>query len=216
MEGIMNQDLSKTLGYILTNNAHNIYKESIPANLRMAMKSIVNPTPVNENNFTRKELELMKKVRTNSANRSSTPGAKTAQDVMSILKTLNKNTKVKSPFQNNANSQIYADEAYQALKEQYDPSLQYADYPREGYMNSKHPIVSSYSSPSYALANTIGRAIYNKDNKGNTIISDTYDMPSLSDKENFKRNTSKGMQITHELIRRYGKPMPVNINLGKI
>lgn len=53
----------------INNVANDVYKQTIPANARMLAKSIFNPTPVTENNFNAKELELLRQTAQNSNGR---------------------------------------------------------------------------------------------------------------------------------------------------
>ncbi len=221
LKWLQNQDIETLMNPLSLNksgnNVHEAYKNFIPADFRMIAKSLINPTQITENNFTKKELELLKNINRQSMQRSSTPMAKQAQKDMNEIKKIPEKQQISIGI-NGKKQNMHPSDAAQFLKENFDPSLQYNDYPEQGLMDSRHPILSSFSSPSYSLANTIGRAIYNTDNKGNTHVKDIYNLPEIDPArmQNFVNNTSQGYKNMHEFVRKYGTPMPVDINLGQM
>jgi len=52
----------------IINWINNTYKETVPANARMAIKSLTNPSPITEANFSKKELQTLGKIYKNSPN----------------------------------------------------------------------------------------------------------------------------------------------------
>ena len=201
----------------IMNWINNTYKENVPANARMYIKNITNPTPVTENNFTKKELEVLANVYRNSSNRSQNPEARTLYGDISNIPS---GSAVK--LINDGRTSIVPVEK---LLEQVSPSIQYADYGL-GHGSDlanigKNAKQRSVAGSPYSLMTTVGRANYNKDNQGNTHITDTYNF-NKTPKE-FKKqtkNNTKGWDKDYSLLRQLGEilgdGMPININLGKV
>lgn len=192
------------------------YKQVVPANARMYIKNITNPTPVTENNFTKKELDVLTKVYKNSSARSQNSGAKKLYNAI-------KNEPEGSAIRliNNGQTTIAPVEQ---LMQQVSPSIQYNDYglgQGSDVANiGKNAKQQSIAGSPYSLMTTIGRANYSQDNQGNTHITDTYNFNKTPEKykKEVKDNT-KGWDKDYRLLRQlgevFGGKMPVDINLGK-
>lgn len=216
-------DLSATK-YGVVNPIYNAYKQVVPANARLLVKSLLNPSPVTEQNFTPQELSLLKQTYSNSLNRSNSPMALNAKNRANILMqqqnsgmlednamipSLNKNIKSNIP----ANQEIY-----DILPSMYSQSIQYTDYPKDKFnLGDEHPILSTLLSPSYRMGTTIGRANYNIDPQGNVHINDNYNFGKIDPSAQADFNKLSPLyQLAEKIGNRFGGQMPVDINLGNV
>ena len=189
---------------------NNTYKEAIPANARMAIKSVVNPSTVTENNFTKDELNTIRKTYQNSQQRTRSPKAMIAKQDLNAIRIIPSGAIVSD----GKNTRPIEDQR-QMLKAKFSPTIQYADYPTtnkyKNYSVSETPIQASFNDKGYSLSTTLGRALYDNKN-GNINITDTYNFPKGNKMENYN-NWSNAFKIAHLLGEKFSNSMPVDINL---
>lgn len=218
----VNKKLTQKLVNEVTNAPHNLYKNTVPANVRMLVKSVVNPTKVTEANFTQKELGILKESHTNSLERSNGKIGNEARMRAAVLTNsmnsglIYSDTKIPSTVIKGKKVTV-EQEVEELLPQVYSKSLQYQDYPKGNFPASdNHPISSSLLNKPYTVATTVGRANYTKDKQGNTHVVDTYDFGNIDPASKAEFDKLSPLYKTAERLgNKYGKAMPVDINLGK-
>jgi len=191
------------------------YKQNIPANARSLIKSVVNPSPVTEGDYTTAELDALRQAYLNSQDRSQSLDSQWYKDYYKKMKTMDRGDLVEGRL----SKQDFAPaslEAELALRS-YSPTIQYKDYPVDekykGYSVSNAPITASFDDKGYSMSTAIGRAKYVKDENGNVHVIDTYNFPKGVKMDNYK-NWSKPFAAFHLLGEKFSNDMPVDINLG--
>lgn len=211
----------------IINYLNNQYKELVPANARMAIKSVVNPSPITEANFSKKELQTLGKIYKNSQARTKNPiNAKSKEYIEGKLQEKWSNqTKYQYPqlnsmgIPNNMNNVAdYAnadsDNAIYNLAQNIGAKgIQYGDYNTNTDINKigNNSVLRSYTGPNYAMATTLGRAI-----TGNNKITDTYDFNKYKGKQTTTpegKNDALYLFLRNAVLPKYGASMPVDINL---
>jgi hypothetical protein len=155
----------------LKNELMNAYKATVPANVRMLVKTFTNPNTVTENNFTDSELETLRNAALNA-------------------------------------------ESGSRKKITYD-DYKYDEIPQNPYSNESI-IKQTLKDKGYQMANSIGRANLHKSPKGNTHISDRYDFAPAAHDPEVSSSWGGVYRKLHALAEEKGKPMGVDINLGRI
>ena len=212
----MSQDIAKDLLYALKNPIDNAYKDNVPVNIRMLIKSVAHPTPINENNLSEKEQDLLRDAYTNSRYRVNSPSAKHFKDVNNSYEGLPINALVNSPF-SNITGKIPVKDAKEWTSEVYSNGLQYDDYQHDKKrvpinfpaMNAAQMLKESYTNPAYAMATAIGRADINNNIDGNVHMTDDYDFKSSPP------TSSKAYKAIHDWAQKNSNPMHSDINLGQ-
>lgn len=192
-----------------------IPKAAVPANARLLAKSIFNPEPITSEQFSPKEIELLKQTYANSVQRSSKPEAAMYKKYYKDMTKLEDTQPVSGMLAHRKTAPAGL-EAELALRK-FSPTIQYPDYPRlpayENYGVGNMPVEASFTDKGYALSTALGRAKYVKDAQGNVHIVDQYDFPKGAGMEDYK-NWSKPFAAAHYLGEKFSRTMPVDINLG--
>lgn len=199
---------------------NDIYNNVIPAHARTYAESMFgNRSPINENNFSSSELDMMRDaIASSRRDRTITnqrlyqeqlAGAKNDKERMSLLR--------------------------QGPSTKIDQTVGYQHYPNSGDQSTRDDNNFGYDS---AVRNTLGRFAYEKDANGNLIATDTYkfrdDLPGqtrpssdyakMSTFEKIStllKDSSKDKAGVGTLLSRAGSAFigadgrPVNVNLGK-
>lgn len=189
---------------------------AIPANARLLLKSMFNPSPVNESNFTNNELNALREAYANTQARIVSPEAQSSREVLDRLSTVSPSEQVLSKFQKGF---VPSELEKEMLISNISPTLQYEDYPiyKQGsqYGVGNMPLAKSFTDPSYAMATTVGRAKYVTDPQGNVHVVDTYDFPRGKNMQDYG-TWSLPFKAGHAVGEKFSNSMPVDINLGNI
>jgi hypothetical protein len=207
--------LLDTLSSYASRAASPIDYMATPANARMLLKSMFNPSQVSESNFTNQELNALRKAYANTQNRINRPVTDEYRNRIENLKSMDRGDEVFSQIMPN-NKVVPVGLEEDLLKRQISPTLQYADYSLQNKNEgvAQAPITRSFD-PAYSMQTTIGRAKYVTDPQGNIHVIDTYDFPKSSNQDDYG-TWNKGFAIAHGVGEKFSNKMPVDINLGKI
>lgn len=203
---------------------------SVPVNARLFAKSMLSPGKVTEDNFTKEELDSLRKASINSNDRyltnKGTQGDKYRSRLKELLK-LNPNQEVETGL----GYSVPAHELITEMMGKLSKSLQYSDYESQSMKKygsvAKVPVSESFRDPGYASALTVGRGNYYSDNYGNLHINDVYDFPgakttqSLPLNERLMRLLTRGKNnewnptfgAIHTVGEQFSKEMPVDIQI---
>ena len=178
----------------------------IPSNLRIALKSIINPSPINEKNFSPKQIETLRNVYMNSRYRLNNPGY---QKVLI----------------NDANKYISNQKAKDfEISGILGKGIQYPDFQGMQIHSQKQSddlnssiinlLKQSFRDPVYSMRTTTGRAYTPIDQNGNVHVVTDYDFddPALHP-ERFDKNTKAYMGV-REFMRKNSHNMDMDINIG--
>jgi hypothetical protein len=214
-------------------------KEHVPSNMRLFASTMTGDrSPVDESYFPEKDLAAFRTAVNNSRQGKADAEKKALLHMQEWAKEPNPSRDLSSMFGKGAtvgSMQQQAIEEYQQAQ-QVKPALEYNHYPdkvlgtleQEGWTGM---VGASFGRPGYRGATTIGSGNISQDEKGNTIISDTYDWnggkqsteaTSLLDQlkmfgTNLGRPVALGNMLGNYLAPADGgNTRPVRLNLGKI
>ena len=225
------------LQYQVMNPIHNAYKNTVPANMRVAIKSVVNPNAITEANFNAKELNTLQNIYNRNQARVNSPQNRTQQQYIDNLlqqkwnnvtrgeypqvqssKSKTQNMFVPNNLNNVANmANSFSDDAiYDMAQDLIKKGVQYSDYNTDTAIKNigNNALVRSYTEPDYAMATLIGRA-----SVGNNTINDIYDFNKINGRQVITpkgNNDSAYLWLRNNVLPKYSQNMPVNINLGRV
>jgi hypothetical protein len=201
-----------------------------PVNASLFLKSMINPSDVNADAFSRPELSAIRNASINSNYRYNNNKGQSGDEYRSTLaKLLNV-----SPDQEVRDSQgfsVPAGELATEMKGKLSNSLQYSDYvsPSMDKYDSiaAVPVTNSFKDPGLAIALALGRANYTRDQFGNLHVKDVYDFPGAKETQSmplqnrlsrlFNRGSNYGWNPTfgllHTVGEQFSKPMNVDVQI---
>ena len=217
---LMNQQMQPPRHMAEGGFLNDIYNNVIPAHARTYAESMFgNRSPINENNFSSSELDMMRDAIASSRRDRTITNQRLYQEQLAAAKNDKERMNVVS----------------QGPSTKIDQTVGYQHYPNSGDQSTRDDNNFGYDS---AVRNTLGRFAYEKDANGNLIATDTYkfrdDLPGqtrpssdyakMSTFEKLKTlydDSSKDKAGVGTLLSRMGSAFmgadsrPVNVNLGK-
>ena len=217
---LMNQQMQPPRHMAEGGFLNDIYNNVIPAHARTYAESMLgNRSPINENNFSSSELDMMRDAIASSRRDRTITNQRLYQEQLAAAKNDKERMNVVS----------------QGPSTKIDQTVGYQHYPNSGDQSTRDDNNFGYDS---AVRNTLGRFAYEKDANGNLIATDTYkfrdDLPGqtrpssdyakMSTFEKLKTlydDSSKDKAGVGTLLSRMGSAFmgadsrPVNVNLGK-
>jgi hypothetical protein len=203
--------------------------KDLPLTMRMAAKSLAwDKTPFTKDDLTQDQINLLKQVKNNSEARYSNKKTRdeygywltnTSMSTQDNLKqALGKADRYDQFTFKGQTGTLPQHRAYYTYLD--SEGIQPIDYWNTinitsgdnktygGNMSIHESLVKMHEDPLFDLYHGIGRATI----KNNTV-NDTYDLGKMSGK--LREHNNKGYNIVHDIVRTFGKPYPVNIDLGE-
>jgi hypothetical protein len=202
----------------------------LPVNAKLFAKSMINPSPVTADSFSRPELMSLRSAAINSAARYNKNKGSAGDEYRQTLNSL-LNVSPDAMVKDSIGFDVPAKELVTEMSGKLSNSLQYGDYvsPALDKYDSiaGAPVQSSFTDPGHALALALGRANYQRDAFGNLHVNDIYDFPgaretqSMPVKERLSRLLNRGSNygwnptfgLLHTVGEQFSQPMDVDVQI---